>query len=87
MVKMLKGYKQAKIVEADLTTLNSVYFLCGKFDAINMTSFTKEFYYTFVDETAYSMEDIANMTGNSICTIRRHIRIFNKYIENEKIIK
>lgn len=84
---MLKRYKHAKIVEADLTTLNSVYYLCEKYDAINMTSFSKEFYYTFIDRDVYTMEDIANMTGNSICTVRRHIRKFNDYIENEKIIK
>lgn len=82
---MLKGYKRAKIVEADLTTLKRVSYLCEKYDEVNKTSFNKEFFYTFVDENTYTMEEIADLTGNSICTIRRHIRKFNDYIENEKV--
>ncbi len=82
---MLKGYKRAKIVGADLKVLKSVFYFFEKCDEVNKTSFSKELNYAFIDENVYTMEEIANMTGNSICTIRRHIRKFNDYIENEKI--
>ena len=48
---------------------------------------SEEFYYVFIDNQSHTMQEIGDLTGNSICTIRRHtlidrIEVVNRLIQN-----
>lgn len=86
---MLKGIKNAKVAEAkDKGVLNSVFLQLQAYDNISKSTMSEEFYCVFIDLEVYTMIEIGKITGNSICTIRRHIRKFNNLIEyeNSKLI-
>lgn len=80
---MLKGSIRAQIVQGELRILIIVSSLLEVYDNLNKTSLYKEFYYVYLDTNAYSMNEIGELTGNSVCTVRRHIRKFNELIEYE----
>lgn len=80
---MLKGIKNAKVAEAKGEILVSVFKQLKAFDNVSQSTMSEEFYCVFIDLEVYTMIEIGELTGNSICTIRRHIRFFNNLIENE----
>lgn len=81
---MLKGIKNATIIIANKEeTIKNIFAYYQAYDNINKTKMSEEFYYVFIDEKPYTMQKIGDLTGNSICTIRRHIRYFNKLIDYE----
>lgn len=78
---MLKGSRRARIVQGELRILIIVSSLLEVYDSINKTSLYKEFCYVYLDTNTYSMNELGELTGNSVCSIRRHIRKFNELIE------
>ena len=81
---MLKGKRNAVLVEADDLVLRFVYQSLQFLDEEHHTSMGREFFYVFLDENAYTMEKIGELTGNNVCTIRRHVRYFNSLINRRK---
>ena len=81
---MLKGIKNAIIILAKKEeTLESIFTYLQAYDKFNKTRMSEEFYYVYIDNQSHTMQEIGDLTGNSICTIRRYIRLFNSYIEYE----
>ncbi len=81
---MLKGSNnKPKIINAEYNNLIEVYEYLKGYDAISKFTMSKEFYYVFLDKKKYTMFEIANLTGNSESTLRRHIRKFNDYLQEK----
>ncbi len=81
---MLKGSNnKPNVVNGNIEELKEIFKCLRRYDFLSKTSYSKEFYYVFIDEKKYTMLEIAIMTGNSESTIRRHIREFNYLIKNK----
>lgn len=77
---MLKMRKKDYLSIFDYKILKRIYCFFIECDNFLNTSYSKEYYYIYIDKKSYSLYDIELLTGNSESTLRRKIQLFDGVI-------
>ncbi len=77
---MLKRSKIANLQSYNKKDIELIQFILQIIDKVENTNYYQEFYYIYLDNTIYTLEDVAFLVPSSLSTFKRHLKILNLYI-------